>query len=181
MPDRRRVFRDGWPQNGGTVSTRRETHASQEQQRPVRNLFLSSKSLMMTTLPDKSSRNFIPLVNIIGALFQIRDDYLNLSDDYTSTKGLCEDLTEGKFSYPIIHAIRMDPQNLQLINILKQQTESVEIKKHAVKYMEDMGSFEYCKETIKELRSKAISMINTMDGGVDAGMGVQSFVEKLVC
>lgn len=133
----------------------------------------------MTTLPDENFRNCIPLVNIIGALFQIRDDYLNLSDEYTSNKGLCEDLTEGKFSYPIIHAVRMDPQNLQLINILKQQTESVEIKKHAVKYMRDMGSFEYCKRTIKELRSKAISMINTMDEGVDAGRGVRAFVEKL--
>ena len=134
---------------------------------------------MMTNLPDWSFRNFIPLVNIIGALFQIRDDYLNLSGDYTSNKGLCEDLTEGKFSYPIIHAIRMDPQNLQLINILKQQTESVEVKKHAVKYMQDMGSFEYCKNTMKELRRQAISMINMMDDGVDAGRGVQAFVEKL--
>ena len=112
-------------------------------------------------------------------LFQIRDDYLNLSDDYSTNKGFCEDLTEGKFSYPIIHAIRMDPQNLQLINILRQRTESVEVKKHAVKYMREMGSFEYCKKTVRELRSKAISMIDVMDEGDDAGRGVRAFVGNL--
>ena len=73
----------------------------------------------------------------------------------------------------------MDPQNLQLINILKQQTESVEIKKYAVKYMQDMGSFEYCEKKIKELKNQAISMINMMDKGVDAGRGVRAFVDKL--
>ena len=45
--------------------------------------------------------------------------------------------------------------------------------------MQDMGSFEYCKKTIKELRRKAISMIDMMDEGVDAGRGVRAFVEKL--
>lgn len=49
----------------------------------------------------------IPLVNLIGLLFQIRDDYMNLqSGDYAENKGYCEDLTEGKFSFPIIHSIR---------------------------------------------------------------------------
>lgn len=49
----------------------------------------------------------IPIVNLIGLLFQIRDDYMNLhSGDYAENKGYCEDLTEGKFSFPIIHSIR---------------------------------------------------------------------------
>jgi geranylgeranyl diphosphate synthase type 3 len=48
----------------------------------------------------------IPLVNTLGLLFQIRDDYLNLrSGDYTENKGYCEDLSEGKFSFPLIHAL----------------------------------------------------------------------------
>jgi geranylgeranyl diphosphate synthase type 3 len=52
----------------------------------------------------------IPMVNLIGLLFQIRDDYMNLhSGDYAENKGYCEDLTEGKFSFPIIHSIRTSP------------------------------------------------------------------------
>jgi geranylgeranyl diphosphate synthase type 3 len=51
--------------------------------------------------------DLLPLVNLIGLLFQIRDDYMNLqSAAYASNKGFAEDLTEGKFSFPIIHSIR---------------------------------------------------------------------------
>jgi geranylgeranyl diphosphate synthase, type III len=60
----------------------------------------------------------VPLVNLIGILFQIRDDYQNLQDtQYTTNKGLCEDITEGKFSFPIVHAIRSRPDDRQLISI----------------------------------------------------------------
>jgi len=33
-------------------------------------------------------------------------------------KGFAEDLTEGKFSFPIIHGIRSHPENNQIMNIL---------------------------------------------------------------
>ncbi|EMD87782.1 hypothetical protein COCC4DRAFT_172887 [Bipolaris maydis ATCC 48331] len=97
-----------------------------------------------------------PLVSTIGLLFQILDDHLNLSptSGYTSLKGLCEDLTEGKFSFPVIHAIRADPSNTILINILKQKTTDEEVKKYALRYMESKGSFEYSKSVVAELRAK---------------------------
>lgn len=61
--------------------------------------------------------DYVPLVNLIGILFQIRDDYQNLQDtQYTNNKGLCEDITEGKFSFPIIHAILSRPDDRQLIS-----------------------------------------------------------------
>jgi geranylgeranyl diphosphate synthase type 3 len=48
--------------------------------------------------------DFVPLVNELGMFFQIRDDYINLnSDQYMLNKSFCEDLTEGKFSFPVIH------------------------------------------------------------------------------
>jgi len=105
---------------------------------------------------------------------------LNLSStEYTSNKGLCEDLTEGKFSYPIIHAIRSNPQNLQLINILKQKTENEEVKKYAVKYMQDMGSFEYSRKTMKELKEKAVAMIEALDEEGGVGRGLRLILDKL--
>ncbi|EXX55352.1 farnesyltranstransferase [Rhizophagus irregularis DAOM 197198w] len=68
---------------------------------------------------SESRVDYVPLVNLIGIHFQIRDDYMNLqSDKYADNKGFCEDLTEGKFSFPIIHSIHSDPDNRQLISIL---------------------------------------------------------------
>jgi len=122
----------------------------------------------------------VPLVNIIGLLFQIRDDYMNLSStEYAENKGLCEDLTEGKFSYPIIHSIRSNPHNRQLINILKQKTTDDEVKKYAVKYMESTGSFEYCRTILRDLNNKAISMIESIDDGKGQGAGIKKFLDKM--
>ena len=122
----------------------------------------------------------MPLVNTIGLLFQIRDDYLNLSStEYTSNKGLCEDLTEGKFSFPIIHSIRADPQNRQLINILKQKPTDDEVKKYAVNYMERTGSFEYCRMILRDLKEKALGMVEEIDEGTGQGIGVKVFLDKM--
>lgn len=128
--------------------------------------------------------DYIPLVNTIGLLFQILDDYRNLSDTtYTQNKGLCEDLTEGKFSFPIIHAIRSDPNNLVLINILKQKTTDDEVKRYAVQYMESCGSFSYSRRVLRGLTKKAISLADEIDqrAGAQQGKGesVKQILEKL--
>lgn len=66
-------------------ASRQESSTSQQQQQP----------------------DLLPLLDLIGLLFQIRDDYMNLSaDSYAQNKGFAEDLTEGKFSFPMIHGIR---------------------------------------------------------------------------
>ena len=122
----------------------------------------------------------MPLVNVIGLIFQIRDDYMNLSStDYTNNKGLCEDLTEGKFSFPVIHSIRSNPHNLQLINILKQKTNEEQVKRYAVSYMESTGSFAYCKKTLKELTEKAMHLIDLVDNGNGEGTGVKLILNKM--
>lgn len=124
--------------------------------------------------------DYIPLVNTIGLLFQILDDYRNLSSPtYTTNKGLCEDLTEGKFSFPIIHAIRSDPANLVLINILKQKTQDDEVKRYAVAYMEKCGSFGYTRRVLRGLTRRAWEMVEEVDRGRGQGQGLRDVLEKL--
>lgn len=127
------------------------------------------------------NRDCVPLVNLIGLLFQIRDDYMNLfSTEYTSNKGLCEDLTEGKFSFPIIHSIRSDPLNLQLINILKQKTRDDGVKRYALAYMESTGSFEYCRVRMRELRERAVRMVDVVDAAEGMGGAVREILDKMI-
>ena len=102
------------------------------------------------------------------------------STAYTQTKGLCEDLTEGKFSYPIIHSIRSDDKNLQLMNILKQKTSDERIKGVAVSIMEKTGSFDYSREMVKELKAEASALIASYEEqGWGSGDGARKLLEKM--
>ena len=103
---------------------------------------------------------------MIGILFQIRDDYQNLQDtQYTNNKGLCEDITEGKFSFPIIHAILSRPDDRQLLNILKQRTTSEDIKLYCIQYMRDeTHSFAYTRAVLRELDLGARKEIERLGG-----------------
>ncbi|KAI3211215.1 hypothetical protein CBS147311_851 [Penicillium roqueforti] len=133
-----------------------------------------------------TGKDCVALVNVMGLIFQICDDYLNLSSTvYTENKGFCEDLTEGKFSFPIIHSIRSDPSNRQLINILKQNTKDVEVKRYAVHYMKNTGSFAHTSRVVGDLRDQALALIETIDAtpkinGAGDGQMVRAIVEKIV-
>ena len=142
-------------------------------------LFRLAIKLMQAESPEKLRTDCVPLVNLMGLVFQICDDYLNLSSVYTKNKGFCEDLTEGKFSFPVIHAIRSNPSNLQLINILKQHTQDDEVKRYAVKYMEGTGSFEYTRSAIKELKAKAVQLIGDLDEGEGQGADLKKILDKM--
>lgn len=143
-------------------------------------LFRLAVKLMQAESPEKGRIDCVPLVNLMGLVFQICDDYLNLSSTvYTKNKGLCEDLTEGKFSFPVIHSIRTNPANLQLINILKQKTTDEEVKRYAVQYMESTGSFEYSRKVIRELKIKATALISEMDGGGGQGNEIKAILDRM--
>ncbi|KAF2220794.1 isoprenoid synthase domain-containing protein [Elsinoe ampelina] len=129
---------------------------------------------------SKTGIDCVPLVNSIGLIFQILDDYKNLSDDtYTANKGLCEDLTEGKFSFPVIHSIRTEPENLVLINILKQKTKDDEVKRYAMAYMERTGSFAYTRKILRGLTKRALALLDDMENGRDKADGIRGLLEKM--
>jgi geranylgeranyl diphosphate synthase type 3 len=114
---------------------------------------------------SENDKDYIPLVNALSLYFQIRDDYINLVDfKYHKNKGLCEDITEGKFSYPIIHAIHSRPGDTRLVNILKQRTEDVDVKKYAVSYMEETKSLEYTRERLIALKVEVMQHISDLGG-----------------
>ncbi|KAJ3226057.1 Geranylgeranyl pyrophosphate synthase [Clydaea vesicula] len=119
---------------------------------------------LMQTL-SKSNDNFVPLVDLLGIHFQIRDDYLNLqSGVYEDNKGFAEDLTEGKFSFPIIHSIGSDPNNNQLSNILAQRTTDIHLKKYAINLMKKSKSFEYTLKRMKEFEAMVLAEAKKFSG-----------------
>lgn len=118
-------------------------------------------AIRLMELNNKPGRSFVPLVNLLGIIYQIKDDYINLCNpEYFTNKGYCEDLKEGKFLFPIIHAIRFDESNMEVINILKKHTDDLELKNHVVEYMKSQSkSFEYCQSTLTHLKLQAYGLV----------------------
>lgn len=136
-------------------------------------LFRLAVRLMQIYSPNSS--NFVPLLDTLGLYFQIRDDFANLvSDEYAANKSFAEDLTEGKFSFPIIHAIHSDPGNHVVINILRQHTTDEDLKRHCVAGIRAAGSLDYTKAVLAGLEQDAYAQIASL-GGND--MLMQLFAE----
>ena len=86
-----------------------------------------------------------------------------------STKGFCEDLTEGKFSLPVIHSIRNSSfSNNELLNILKLHTSDQGLKSHALWYMQTQtNSLDYTKRVLSKLHEQAQSALAHIQGQND--------------
>ncbi|MGH0128786.1 UNVERIFIED_CONTAM: hypothetical protein FKN15_046598 [Acipenser sinensis] len=114
---------------------------------------------------SSNCRDLKPLLDTLGFFFQIRDDYANLSSkEYSENNSFCEDLTEGKFSFPTIHAIWTCPKSTQVQNILRLCTENVDIKQYCVDYLEKVGSFTYTRQTLHDLEAESYSLIEDLGG-----------------
>jgi geranylgeranyl diphosphate synthase type 3 len=129
-------------------------------------LFRLTVGLMISFATTNKDKDFTPLVNNLGLYFQIRDDLINLADeDYFKSKSFCEDLTEGKFSFPIIHYVRQSEENdTRLLSILKQRTEDIDLKKYAQNLMREAGSLQYTREKCIELKGTILTQIEELGG-----------------
>lgn len=122
--------------------------------------------LMMACASRNTDVDYVPLVNLIGVYFQIRDDYMNLQNDqYTSNKGFAEDLSEGKFSFPVVHGIHADTTNRRLLNVLQKRPATPTLKHHAIDYLRDHSkSFEYTREVLEVLEKSVYTEIERLGG-----------------
>ena len=142
-------------------------------------LFRLAVSLMAVFAKDSSQPDFSTLIYLFGLYFQIRDDYMNVaSAEYMKEKTFCEDLSEGKFSFPMIHCIRTNPGDKRLLNILRQRTEDVEVKRHAVQYITACGSLRYTREVLEDLYQQILAEIEGPCGGHPALLGLLGVLHK---
>jgi geranylgeranyl diphosphate synthase, type III len=128
-------------------------------------LFRLAVGLMQAFATDHHETDFSLLVNNLALYFQIRDDYINLADEeYMKSKSFCEDLTEGKFSFPIIHCIRSNPDDTRVLSILKKKTEDVDVKRYAQQLMIEMGSLAYTRQVCLQLKEQIVEQVKMLGG-----------------
>jgi ophiobolin F synthase len=110
------------------------------------------------------------LVSLIGMQYQIRDDYQNLyCEDYCEKKGFCQDLDEGKFSFPLIHALNVHSDSTKLLRELLQRRRDVgclsfEQKKLVLRQLDCAGSMTYTRETLKRLEGEVYEGVKRVEG-----------------
>lgn len=115
----------------------------------------------LCTLDAYKSGNcsLVPLSNLLGILYQLRDDYQNLVDTKMfAKKGFADDLSEGKLSFPIIHGLKYEQDHQKktssdnfnyLLNILLSKPTDEGKKLEAISYLRDTSkSLEYTEKKI---------------------------------
>ncbi|KAJ3658214.1 hypothetical protein Zmor_009967 [Zophobas morio] len=111
----------------------------------------------------------------IGQFQQIYDDYINLHNPkYAAVRVFCDDLDEGKFSYPIIHGVQSHPDDHRLLDMLKKRPLDVESKKLFVDILESFGSFEHTRKVLKELKDGIFDDVDKMN------MGKNPYLERVL-
>ncbi|KAJ7155536.1 isoprenoid synthase domain-containing protein [Mycena crocata] len=122
--------------------------------------------LMMACATTNTGIDYVPLANMIGITFQIRDDFMNLQSSlYEVNKGLAEDLTEGKFSFPIIHGIRQDVGNRQILNVLQKRPTTPTLKIHTIAYLKShTRSFEYTLAVLTRFEKEIDTELERLGG-----------------
>ncbi|KAK4034307.1 isoprenoid synthase domain-containing protein [Parachaetomium inaequale] len=136
---------------------------------------------LLDALSDSPAKPDVRLLTrfmtLLGRLFQIRDDYMNLtSADYTKQKGFCEDLDEGKYSLPLIHALGRCGKSgasgtnardtMVLRNLLSQRhvegRMNLDQKKLFLEHIKQRGSLEYTRQALDALQTELKSLAEQM-------------------
>ena len=103
-----------------------------------------------------------------GLAFQIQDDLLNLVGDEESTqKDFRNDITEGKRTLMVVHALQHSEARDRLIEILSSKEKDPAVLSEAVDIMEASGSIDYARNYAENLTSIAknrlIDMVQPSD------------------
>jgi len=102
----------------------------------------------------------------LGIAFQMVDDALDYDGDpNTMGKNVGDDLTEGKVTLPLIHALRTgtpDEKNLLRQAITDRSAQNIEAVTAAVQHC---GSLEYTREKASEYRDSALQQLASLPSG----------------
>ncbi|KAJ5254185.1 hypothetical protein N7524_011365 [Penicillium chrysogenum] len=146
-------------------------------------LFRLISRLMRSEATKNSDLDISQFATLLGRHFQIRDDYQNLrSEDYTKNKGFCDDLDEGKLSFPVILSMQSPGfSNTALSSVFKGsqkgQTLSLEMKQYMLEEITARGAFSETKAVLRKLHTELLHLL--METEKKAG-GVENWALRLL-
>lgn len=138
---------------------------------PVSHFSSHRAGLMISAMVQNSKKcqlykNILQIIEELGLLFQIRDDYRNLTL-YKDEKGFCDDFSEGKWSYPVLVFLCLTDANAkckqELLALLRSRPTDIATKKHMLSTLEGAGALEKSQRNIKELEDKVRARLKCLD------------------
>ncbi|KAL4943506.1 isoprenoid synthase domain-containing protein [Aspergillus oleicola] len=135
-----------------------------------------------TLFTFSSSSSVSHLLTLCGRYYQIRDDYLNLtSEEYTTKKGFCEDLDEGKFSLPLIHLLSHTKHPGRIMGALFKRAPGAsgvtnEVKTHILQAMEAAGTFDFVRRVLRFIHAELLTVLDEVEGQMGPNNGLKVLV-----
>ena len=127
--------------------------------------------LMQAASLETAVYDLRPLAHIMGRWYQVRDDYMNLQGvEYSKQKGFCEDLDEGKLSYPIVHCCNAQPAFGSLIlGIFRQKQKNpsqnllMESKMQILECLKKAGTLEATWDLLTKMQDEIEEKIKDLE------------------
>lgn len=149
-------------------------------------LFRLSFRLLSQCSAKVNNDAVVSVTNLLGIMYQIRDDYLNITDaNYAHMKGVAgEDLVEGKLSFPVLHCLHAlddSPLHRYIFEVPRSNRLAMtELRQQCIMHMHETGLVEFTKRSITECRKKIYTMIKDSSGRNDEGaLELLQIVERL--
>ncbi|RAK94795.1 bifunctional terpene synthase/polyprenyl synthetase family protein [Aspergillus ibericus CBS 121593] len=149
-------------------------------------LFLMLLRLMQVSSPVSTSFDITHFCRLMGRWYQVRDDYMNLqSTDYSNLKGFCEDLDEGKFSYPVIRACNTSSsaQDIILGAFQAQQGSSDKLaratKLQILRLIDSTGALDHTWKLVRDLHREIGAEIGVLEGKLGGNPMLRGMMKAL--
>lgn len=129
-------------------------------------LFRLSVKLLKECCDKEISSPYMQVTNILGIMYQVRDDYLNLIDaGYAHMKGVAgEDLVEGKISLPILHCLHQSestPVHKFIFETSREERLALtDLRQQCIDFMRDTGSLQFTKDLLVNCQERVHDLIN---------------------
>jgi geranylgeranyl diphosphate synthase, type III len=107
---------------------------------------------------------FDHLANLLAVFLQYRDDFECLfmkEEHFVGGDPFATDFDIQRFTLPFVHAIAI-VKNQEIIDILKQKSKSIDMRKRGIAILKEIGTEEYCIDILNKLDQeirKEISLI----------------------
>ncbi|KIN03517.1 hypothetical protein OIDMADRAFT_177678 [Oidiodendron maius Zn] len=145
-------------------------------------LFRMVSKMMQREASTNRNVNIDTLMNLLGRYYQIRDDYQDITGTSVGKSASYNDLDQGTFTLPIIHALEFqDDRGITELRSIFQsgkQTNglSSDLKRLVIKRLEETGSLEYTKGMLDGLHEELKQEIDA----VEKRMGSKNWILRLM-